>query len=179
MSDWALLTVILGLGVVLLVVVSLSVKGSRKPLQPDAQGWIQLTSTLADRTFGVITICFALVWLTISIYIIISGEMPEERPAQLFILLMFVMGALFAKYFFFGYCAMIRFSEEKFEYAAFWKRISVYWNEVEQIKISANGPVVLTVEGKAPVSNLRRGFYQLLEAARRNGVHVQDNKYLK
>jgi hypothetical protein len=148
-------------------------------LLPDVEGWVLLRPTVAEQYLGLITIFFAVLWIVLSVAVAFF-QTAEELSVQIFFVGMFGMGVWFLHLFAFGYLAKVRFSDSMFEHRALWRRISVAWSDVEEIKMSVmQGPLVVTAEGKCMVSNFRRGFFQMLETARRNGVRVENSQYLR
>jgi len=155
-----------------------SLQAAKKPLSVEVDGWIETRNSIFDHVIGVVQFCFSVVWLFFGL---LSPFFLDEfnLGAIAFFILMLVMGVWFMQSFLYVYCAKIRFNNAKLEYRAFGKTISVYWDSVKSIRVGQNGPKITTLEGCFSISNLRQGFYQLIEMARDNGVDIQNSPYLK
>ncbi|WP_428409524.1 hypothetical protein [Hyphococcus sp.] len=155
-----------------------SLYNAKKRLSADTNGWVETRRSIFDHVIGIIQIGFSVVWLVFGTLSPFFLKEPNIGAVIIFIL-MLVMGVWFLQSFLFVYCASVRFNDAKLEYKAIGKKISVYWSGVESIKMGQNGPKITTVEGSFSISNLRRGFYQLLEKARENNVEIQNSPHLK
>ena len=152
---------------------------AKADLEPDSEGWFILRPSLFDHVIGFSQILFALLWISLSIAAFFFGTNPLAPKAVFLFGLMFSMGCWFLLEFFRSYSAKLRFNETKIEYRNLWREISANWNEVVEVKARGGGPRVITPEGNIPLSNTRRGYYQLIETALKNGVRVEDSPYLK
>lgn len=177
-SSWAGFAIMLALVIVILGPLFWSLHQAKKPLPFGNDGWVTTQRSIFDHVIGVIQIGFSILWLFFGV---LAPFFLDEFNigAILIFLLMLIMGYWFLQNFLIVYCAKIRFNDRKVEYKAFWRNISVYWNEVESISMGSNGPKISTAEGSFSISNTRRGFYQLLDMAREKGVDVQNSPYLK
>lgn len=177
-SDWVGFAFIFVVAMAILGPLFWSLSESKKLVPIGYDGWITTRRSIFDHVIGAIQIGFSVVWLLISSLALIALEKLQFGAVFIF-LLMLIMGLLFLQNFLFVYCARIRFNDQKIEYKALWRDISVFWNEVELIGVGLSGPEISTFDGKFSVSNMRRGFYQLLIMARENGVAIQDNPHLR
>ncbi len=177
-DEWLGALIIFAVGALLLGPLFWSLHDAKRPLSADAEGWIETRRSIFDHVIGIIQIGFSIVWLVFGTLSPFFLKEPNIGAVIIFIL-MLVMGVWFLQSFLFVYCASVRFNDAKLEYKAIGKTISVYWSGVESIKMGQNGPKITTVEGSFSISNLRRGFYQLLEKARENDVKIQNSPYLK
>lgn len=149
------------------------------PLQETDEGWIETRRSPFDHLIGIIQFFFGVIWIPVGSVMLFASEPALSGNAIVIGALMVVMGFLFIYSFYFSYLARIRFDSARIEYQALYRKISVSWNNVSKIKMGLNGPAVHTSDGSFSISNTRRGFFQLLEMARNQGVEIQDSPYLK
>jgi hypothetical protein len=137
-----------------------------------------LKGTVAHHIFGALSFILGIGFIIFAILAMIGGVLDKGWYAQIFVILMIGMGVLFLWNFNFTHLARFRYRSDRFEYSAPFRKISVAWNEVSEIKMGTNGPQIITVEGKVTFSNLLQGFYGLLATARENDIKVQNSPYL-
>lgn len=150
-----------------------------KPVPAGKDGWIITQRSIFDHVIGCLQFGLALVLLFFGIVSPIFLDLEGLLTSGWFVVLMLIMAILFLRIFFFDYFARIKFNSNELHYKALWRSLQLAWNGVEKISIGMNGPKIHTVEGSFSISNTRRGFYQLLEMAKENGVSIQDSPYLK
>lgn len=149
------------------------------PLAPNEEGWIVSRRSIFDHVMGAIQFGFSVLWLAVAILAPLFLPDKSLKFNYATSAAMILLSILFLYYFCLSYAADIRFTDERLEYRAVFRRISVFWTEVNIIRMGMNGPSIRTVYGNFSISNTRRGFYQLLATARENGVAIQDSPYLK
>jgi|GEM_PF-5758246 len=179
MSEWFALLLILALVAAVLRPLFWSLHRATYPLDPDPNGWIVTRRSIFDHVIGFIQFGFALVWIFFGLAAPLYLEESAPAISYTMLAIMLVMGILFLHAFFFAYLSRIRFNDEKLEYKSVFRNISVFWNEVTEIRMGMNGPSIRTIYGAFSISNTRRGFYQLLDTARKNSVLIQKSPYLK
>lgn len=179
MSELFGLLPILGLVIVIIGPLFWSLHVATKPVRADSDGWITLRSTIADHIFGFLAIILSVGLFSFGCFAVLGGVLGAEAGDQILIVAAFVLSGIFAWQFVMGYASTKKFNAERVTYSALFRKIDVFWNGVEKIKMGMNGPKTVTVEGSFNISNLHLGFYQLLDTARKNGVSIQENPYLK
>ena len=179
MSEWSGLLILFGLALSLLCPLFWSLHRATIPIAANKAGWVVMRRSIFDHAIGFIQIGFSVLWIFLGTAAPFYMKENSSLLSVLILALMLVLGFLFLYGFMFTYAAYVRFNEEKLDYKAGIRIISVVWNEVTKIRMGMNGPTIHTVYGNFSISNTRRGFYQLLEIARKNGVTIQDSPYLK
>ena len=179
MSEWMNVAVVFAVAAVFLVPLIWSLHIATKPVTPDADGWVHVTPTIFDFVMGVSMFVSSIVLLGIGVLAIFGGALSKGIDAQILLFLLLGMGVGLGWFFLSNTLSKIKFNSEILKYAAPGKAIAVPWSGVEKMKMGTNGPKIVTVEGSFNVANTRKGFYQLIEMARINGVKIQDSPYLQ
>ncbi len=178
MSSWLSIILMLAAALAILGPLFWSLKSAERTPAPDAEGWIKLKATAAHHMFGAFSLILGIGFIIFGVLAIIGDALSMGSQVQIFVIVTIGMGVLFLWHFNFMHLARFQYRSDRFEYAAPFKKNSVAWNEVSEIRMSTNGPQIVTVESKVTFSNLLQGFYGLLATARENGVNIQNSPYL-
>ncbi len=152
------------------ILMSLLLIFSKKPVKPDADGWIRLKPSIALRIFGAIMTIFALFF---SSYPVLAYFVDANGFAWFLVALGVPLAIMFWYGVYTTFIVKTRFNEQGIEYKGLIKKVFVQWAEVRKITDSVwLGAYVSTSKGRLIIWKLLRGFQQLVDAAREQGVEI-------
>ncbi len=149
---------------------------SKAPVPTDPDGWIPVKATLPLRLLGVISTTLTFLWLFISI-----GVLFVERNLATFIAVAMITPPLVVLSLYTSYWTLfirIRFNDAGLEHHGIRKKLFLSWSEVIEVKDTVLfGTLTVTRDKKLPTPKFFRGFPQLTNQARKNGIPVDNNVY--